>query len=75
MTEPSPYPIQSERHALLTGMVFGLASKHGLVIHPEIDEDGNWAASAMLELPESVTLTGISVRIVVTADDLPEAKP
>lgn len=74
MTEPSPYPIQSERHALLTGMVFGLASKHGLIIHPEFDEYGNWAASAMLELPEPV-VPGITVRIVVTADDLPEAEP
>lgn len=74
MTEPSPYPIQSERHALLTGFVFGLAAKHGLTLTPEIDEQGNWAASALLELPRPV-VPGITVRIVVAADDLPEEEP
>lgn len=61
------YPIQSERHALLAGMVWGVASKHGLMLRPEADEEGNYAASALLELPWPAE--GITVRIVVAAPE------
>lgn len=61
------YPIESERHALLAGMVWGVASKYGLTLTPEVDEEGNWAASAILELPSPAE--GISVRIVVVAPE------
>jgi len=66
MSEPSPFPIQSERHALLTGMAWGLAAKHGLTISPEYDENGDYAASAILELPAG---DGVTVRIVVDAPE------
>jgi hypothetical protein len=62
------YPIESARHALLTGMVWGLASKHGLSLTPEVDEEGNYSASAILQLPPPAT-EGITVRIVVAAPE------
>lgn len=61
------YPVESERHALLTGMVWGVVAKHGLLVTPELDEQGNYAASAILELPAPAE--GITVRIVVAAPE------
>jgi hypothetical protein len=69
MSDPSPYPIQSQQNALLTGMVFGLATKHGLSVSPEYDENGDYAASAILDLPAG---DGVTVRIVVDAPDIEE---
>ena len=45
------HPIESPEHAILAGYVFGLAMKHGLVLIPDIDDDGNVLASARIELP------------------------
>jgi hypothetical protein len=62
MTEPSPYPIQSELHAWHAGQVWGVAMRHGLELRPESDAEGNWAASALLDLPG-----GVTIRLVVDA--------
>jgi hypothetical protein len=69
MAEPSPYRIKGDAHALRAGYVWGLAMKHGLRFTPELDEDGNYAASAILELPEPAF--GVRVRLVVSAEEPP----
>lgn len=64
------HTIQSPEHAIVTGYVFGLASKHGLVLRPDVDELGNALASAVIELPGLRPNT--VVRIVVSP---PEVAP
>lgn len=53
------YPIQSAEHALVAGMVVGLAIKHGIDLRPVVDEAGNYTAEALLvvpDLPDNVTV-------------------
>jgi hypothetical protein len=64
------HPIESPDHAILAGYVFGLAMRHGLVLVPDVDEAGNYLASAVIELPG--TRPGVTVRLVV---DPPEVAP
>lgn len=57
----SEYPIQSSEHALVAGMVTGLAIKAGLLVWPDYDEHGNYLASMVIAATED----GPRVRIVV----------
>lgn len=57
------YPIQSPEHALRAGMVWGMAMRYGLPFVPEVDEDGNYLASATMTLDEP--FEGVTVRLVV----------
>lgn len=64
------HAIVSPEHAIVAGYVFGLAMKHGLIVHPDLDDLGNFLASATIELPG--IRPDISVRIVVSP---PEVEP
>lgn len=68
--EPSPYLIEGNAHAIRAGYVWGLAMKHGLTLTPEVDANGDWAASAILELPEPAA--GVRVRLIVAAEVPPD---
>lgn len=49
----------SDDHALLTGMVLGLAAKHGLQLQPILDDAGNYTTSLLLvidDLPRRVSV-------------------
>lgn len=61
------YPVAGPDHALRTGMVMGLALKHGLDVVPDVTPEGDYQASMTLTLPEP--FAGVKVRIVVTPDE------
>lgn len=42
----------SDQHALLTGMVFGMLMKH-FAVEPVIDDDGDYTAEIVLDLDDS----------------------
>lgn len=43
-------PIIDERHALYAGAVIGMAWKHGIHLHPKVDDDGNYVAAVNLDI-------------------------
>jgi hypothetical protein len=56
--------IDDGRTALLTGMTIGVMMSVGLDVRPEVDENGDYKASIILELPEPA-LPGTKVRLTV----------
>lgn len=52
----------SDEHALLCGMVWGLAMKYGLPMNPTQDDDGNYTDTMELVLPSS-TRNGPEVHV------------
>jgi len=63
------YPVQSPEHALQAGFVWGVAIDHGLDLTPDMDDEGNYTASFVLNLPEP--MAGVAVRIIVEAPVVP----
>jgi hypothetical protein len=47
---------RSERHALYTGMILGLAMRHGVALAPTIDAAGDYTSELALELGK-ITVT------------------
>lgn len=66
----SPHKIQSPEHALQAGFVWGLAMQHGLDVVPELDDEGNYSASVLLEIPD--LNPNVTVRLIVAP---PEEQP
>jgi hypothetical protein len=69
-------PVNDE-HALLCGMVWGVAVKHGVPMNPVQDGDGDYTDTFELVLPEEVTKAGypVSVFLVVAPPYDPDADP
>lgn len=63
--EPSPFKVTGANHAFRCGLVMGIAGRYGVPLEPEVDEDGNWAASGLLTIPDDVSTTIRQIRIVV----------
>lgn len=55
--------IQSERHAYVAGLAWGMAIKHSIDLMPVVDDAGNYTAEAVLDLSE--VRPGLKVRLIV----------
>lgn len=63
----SPHIVEGPNHAMRTGMLLGILVKQGVDVQEEYDEDGNYAASLLITLPESAPTSLRTLRIVVEA--------
>lgn len=58
----------SDEHALLCGMVWGLAMKHQVPLVPEFDEEGNYMDTFELTLPEGYGGEGSPTRVFLVVE-------
>jgi hypothetical protein len=57
--------IDDSRLALLTGMTIGVLAFHGLTVRPQVEENGDYKNSIILDLPEPAR-PGTQVKLTVT---------
>lgn len=55
----------SERHALYTGWILGIALKHGIDLAPEVDDAGNYLPRLTLRLRAGPDRPAATVTLVV----------
>jgi hypothetical protein len=71
-SEPQPpypwqrYPIKDDQQAYVSGLVVGLALKHGLDVEPILDPAGNYTAAMWLKIPRGLYGPEAELSIVIT---------